>query len=93
MRDRDHEPSLTAQLAAFFKAHPDEAIDATRLEELGGRQAWRTRVSNCRLIYGMQIDNIQRRWPSGRTRSMYRYVPPRAPARAPTQLTLIDVVK
>jgi len=36
------------QLRIFFMAHPMVWIDAVELEPLGGRQAWRTRVSELR---------------------------------------------
>jgi hypothetical protein len=42
---------------ALFEARPDEWIDANELMQVGGRFAWRTRVSDCRRRYGMQITN------------------------------------
>lgn len=67
------------RVAEYFKARPGEWIDARDLETVGGRQAWRTRVSNCRRQLGMVIDNRQttRRLADGTpyTVSEYRYLP------------------
>lgn len=64
-------PSLPAELkrrqsnaekvAAFFREHVNEWVGALDLETVGGRQAWRTRVSDCRKKFGMHIENRQRR--------------------------------
>lgn len=43
------------RVADFFKAHP-HWIAATSFEAVGGRQGWRTRISECRRL-GMHIDN------------------------------------
>jgi hypothetical protein len=71
-------PSFRQMVAAFFKARPNEWIDAVALEGVGGRQAWRTRVSECRR-QGMNIENRVRRERNvigdGYTVSEYRYVP------------------
>ena len=70
--------TFTANVARFFIAHENQWIPATALEAVGGRQAWRTRVSDCRKVYGMRIDNRCRRIvePDGRTWTLseYRYV-------------------
>ena len=42
--------------------------------EVGGRQAWRSRVSDLRQG-GMTIENRVRRLPGGVARSEYRYIP------------------
>lgn len=66
--------SLTAQLAAYFKARPHVWIDGVQIENIAGRYAWRTRISNCRTRFGMVIENRQTR--EGKfTKSEYRYVP------------------
>lgn len=86
--------SYTDKLEAFFRAHPNEWINAVDLEPIGGRQAWRTRVSECRKR-GMRIDNhvvspsrLERDEQGRPTRilfstrrvSLYRFVPrPREP--------------
>lgn len=53
--------SLAEKLAAYFKARPNQWIDGRRLEDIAGRYAWRTRVSDCRRQLGMTIENRQRR--------------------------------
>ena len=72
------------QVAAYFTAAPGRWIPATELARVGGRQAWRTRVSECRKL-GMVIEHrLQRvQHPSGEwsTLSEYRYVPPAAEAK------------
>jgi hypothetical protein len=65
-------------VAHLFQARPFQWVSALELEQVGGRFAWRTRVSDARLHFGMTIENRQRteRTPYGTTRiSEYRYVP------------------
>lgn len=40
--------SNTARLREFFEARPNTWVSATALEDVAGRQAWRTRVSELR---------------------------------------------
>jgi hypothetical protein len=49
------------RVALFLKAHPNEWIPATQFEAIGGRQAWRTRLAECRKVYSMDIENRCRR--------------------------------
>lgn len=49
--------SNTEAVAAFFRAHVGQWIHASELEAFGGRQAWRTRVSDCRKKLGIHIEN------------------------------------
>lgn len=46
-------------VAAYFRARPGQWIDGLVFEGIGGKYAWRTRVSECRKL-GMTIDNRQR---------------------------------
>jgi len=62
-------------LADYFRARPNTWIDASVLQGLGGRYAWRTRVSECRTQLGMEIENRQRR-ERRRTISEYCFVTP-----------------
>lgn len=52
--------TFTEAIADYFRERPNEWIRAELLEAVGGRQAWRSRVSNARLNYDMQIDNRTR---------------------------------
>lgn len=61
-------------VAEYFKTRPNVWIDAVTLEFVGGRQAWRTRVSDCRRELGMTIENRLRK-EGAITISSYRYVP------------------
>lgn len=61
-------------VAQTFRARPGEWIDGLALEQVGGRYAWRSRVSDCRQL-GMRIENRQRKRPDGSTLSEYRYTP------------------
>jgi len=63
-------------VASTFKARAGEWIDGLALETVGGRYAWRSRISCCRTQLGMTIENRQRRRPDGSVISEYRYVPP-----------------
>lgn len=71
--------TYTARVADYFRARPGVWIRATELEAVGGRQAWRTRVSDARRL-GLPIRNRCRRvmLRSGEmvTVSEYCYVPP-----------------
>ena len=66
-------------VAVYFSQRPNVWIDSMALEMIGGRCAWRTRVSECRTELGMAIENRQRfqkdhagrRW----TTSEYMWVP------------------
>lgn len=49
--------TFTERIAEYFKRQPGVWIDARSLEPIGGRQAWRTRVSDCRTQLGMTIEN------------------------------------
>ncbi len=76
--------SFTSIVAAYFQAHPGEWIRAERLQDIGGRFAFRTRISDCRLQFHMTIENrLSRvlvefpRWHTV-TVSEYRYVPVKA---------------
>lgn len=84
-----HEATLAAAVAAFFKARPNAWIDGRDVMQIAGAYGWRTRISDCRRQFGMQISNRQRRVRAGGgqsfTVSEYRYTPP-----APTgQLELL----
>jgi hypothetical protein len=79
------------RVAAFFRERPGEWIESLTLEDIGGRCAWRTRVSECRTRLSMRIDNRQER---GRdvVLSWYRFVPRTEPAAvvAPVQSELFQ---
>lgn len=64
----------TDAVAEFFQRRPSAWISAWELERVGGRWAWRTRVSECRTLFGMTIENRQRTEGEQRI-SEYRYVP------------------
>lgn len=78
--------SFTEKVADLFKQFPNCWIDGMEIAVVGGRYAYRTRISNCRTELGMTIENRQRRV----TRlddpkdffivSEYRYVPAKSQA-------------
>lgn len=75
--------NFTDRVMAFFRERPNVWLRATLLEEPGGRQAWRTRISDARKRFEAAgegtIENRTRRiktdggeaW----TLSEYRFVP------------------
>lgn len=71
--------TFTEAVAGYLKARAGVWIDGVTLEGIGGRYAWRSRVSDCRTQLGMVIENRQRRVkrPDGSSYviSEYRYVP------------------
>jgi hypothetical protein len=52
--------SFRDAVADYFSTYPDRWLNATELESVGGRQAWRTRISECRRQLGMDIENRTR---------------------------------
>lgn len=81
--------SLALKCYVWFKQHPGIWIDGIALSEKFGCYAWRSRVSDARKM-GLNIVNSQTKTPSGRKRSLYRYVPP-VKAAPVTQLELPEV--
>lgn len=66
----------TELVADFLKARAGQWIDGLEIGRVGGAYAWRTRLSECRQMYGMVIENRKvPSTPAGRFRSEYRYVP------------------
>jgi hypothetical protein len=74
--------ALRDRVAEFLKRNPNRWIAAIEFESVGGRQAWRTRLSECRQL-GMTVDNrvrtVTRHDGSKYKLSEYRYVPPSQP--------------
>lgn len=56
--------SNTEQVVAYFRQHEGAWIDTRTLEQVGGRNAWRTRVSDARKVFtaeGGELVNRQER--------------------------------
>jgi hypothetical protein len=53
--------SMLARVAGLFMRCRGEWIDSEVIAGIGGRCAWRTRVSECRTLLGMDIKNRLRR--------------------------------
>lgn len=72
------------KVAQLFRDRSEVWLDSRLLEQVGGRCAWRTRISELRTQMGMVIENRQRRimLEDGTVAvcSEYRYVPAREPA-------------
>ena len=65
--------SKTARVAAYLRARYRQKVSAIDLLRIGGALAWRTEVSRCRTLLGMDIRNEQE-WTKRGSRSFYRYV-------------------
>ena len=63
-------------VAAHFRQHQGHWVSAIDLMRCGGTLSWRTRVSECRRLLGMAIQNKTFTL-DGQKRSLYRYVGPR----------------
>ncbi len=63
------------RVSDYLKTHAGQWVDGLTLQDIGGRYAWRSRVSDCRTSLGMTIENRLRKV-GERTVSEYRYVPP-----------------
>lgn len=65
--------SLTERVAKFLRANRRKWVDGRALAKVGGFAGWRTRISECRRFYRMQIENEVIRHKS-HTSTRYRYV-------------------
>jgi len=84
--------SRVERVRDLFLARPNQWIDGRELASVGGAYAWRTRVSDCRRKYGMQIRNRER-WVTVEDRqgvtypsyvaSEYQFIPAGTPPEAP----------
>jgi hypothetical protein len=63
----------TIAVRTLFMTFPNTWIISDRLAAVGGKNGWRTRVSDCRVKHGMTIEN-RCRLEDGVTISEYRYV-------------------
>ena len=70
----DRRASNLQTLAAYFTSHHSQWITTGELERVGGRNAWRTRVSECRTKLKMHVENKQYRDAEGIVHSEYRYL-------------------
>lgn len=65
------------RVAEFLRQHEGQWLPATAFEAPGGRQAWRTRIAECRVQLGMNIENrvrlVKRQDGSTVKLSEYRY--------------------
>lgn len=77
--------SRRERVALLFRAFPDTWINDEDFMGVGGRDAWRTRISECRTQLGMVIDNRLVRHTWG-VRSQYRYRPASTQSSAQTGL-------
>lgn len=66
--------NLRDQVAAIFRARPNEWIDAHELVKVAGFGGWRTRKNECEHQLGMKIINRQYRR-NGFTVSEYKFEP------------------
>jgi len=62
------------RVAAHFKKHPGQWLDGDEFRYIGGKYAYRTRISDCRRELGMAIENRKRKV-NGVTVSEYRFTP------------------
>jgi hypothetical protein len=60
--------SRLQQTARLFRRNRGRWLSAVGLVKAGGLLAWRTRVSECRTLLGMQVEQETRKG-----RSFYRY--------------------
>lgn len=70
-------------VADHFRRFPNQDVSNWTLMEIGGSQAWRTRVSECRTVLGMNILKPRLvKSASGAVTTLYRYVPRPVPEQA-----------
>jgi len=72
-------PYFRDRVAEYFREREGCWIDGEALRDVGGKYAWRSRVSDCRTELGMDIKNRQRRLTDAQGRrwcvSEYQYLP------------------
>lgn len=66
----------TTAVVNYFEARPNQWISAYELMAVGGKMAWRSRVSNARRDFQMTIENKVVRDAEGVATSYYRFVKP-----------------
>lgn len=65
--------SSLQRTARLFRRHRRRWISAVEIVRVGGLLAWRTRVSECRRLLGMRIEN-ETTLVGKKYRSRYRYL-------------------
>lgn len=53
--------TMAHRCARFFADRPNVWVDGRELMSVCGGYAWRTRIADCRRLFGMEIRNRQRR--------------------------------
>jgi hypothetical protein len=76
------------RVEAFFREQPGVWIHASAFEPIGGRQAWRSRVAECRTKRGMHIENRLDLVNKKVVASWYRYLPYTPIARDASEYTV-----
>lgn len=66
--------TLTDRVRALFVQKPNTWIDGRELARVGGYAGWRTRLSECRRTYAMDIENVVLHRKDYRI-TRYRYTP------------------
>jgi hypothetical protein len=55
-----HAHRLTEATAQFFRTNPNLWLNARKFLPVGGTEAWRSRISDCRTKLGMDVENRQK---------------------------------
>jgi hypothetical protein len=73
----DERQRLCDRMALLFRSRPGEPIDVSEQAAIGGVSGYRTRVSDCRRYFGMDIrpEKPMARWPDGKARPRAIYTP------------------
>ncbi len=74
---RPRKPTLTDTMAAWWRARPMVWVDSAEQAAVAGIEGARTRRSECKLKLHMRFEKEvpQRKWPNGKARPRWRYVP------------------
>lgn len=73
--------TFLTHVADYFRGNPNTWIDGMVIAQVGGCYAYRTRISECRTVLGMTVENRLRKV-GDRTVSEYRYLPKSEPVQA-----------
>lgn len=61
LREMTWIPTKNDAVLTLFRSHPNEWLHSDAIAAVGGKNAWRTRVSNVRRRNGLTIENRVRR--------------------------------
>ena len=75
--EAERRASFKDAVLAYFRLHESEWVPAATLMQVGGRMAWRTRISDARKVFRKEhgcLENRVQHFKDGTVLSEYRYL-------------------